>query len=334
MSKVVFFCFHAFHGEQLRTRGLGGIASGTIMLSEALRDLGYEVEVFNSIKKPKEYEGIKYTPMHKAQKMDVAMAVSNNSARPLRLIQSGSKAVWQRNRTSLSRIWKRKELAQLFTVRPDLVALSDDALEKTPRYIPYRQRHVIPHAIEPAFLQLDATKFSDRPMRAFFASRPTRNLKWVIECWKEYVHKALPEAELHVCSPAGTKFPFDIDDLKRHNIIYRGSLQKPELAELMHSSRLLPYPGHINETGCQVALQAIGMGVPIVSFGEGSLRDLVLHEQNGYIEKEKAAYANRMIQCLSDEDTWQHLHNGAVNHPWRKSYADRALDWERIFIKN
>lgn len=332
MPKIVMMCWDNYYGQDIRVRPLGGIATSVIMLAEAFARRGFEVQVCNGRDDTVEYEGVIYSPLSKARKIDADLVISNNSANHLWKVKRGVPVVWQHNRTSLSRAWKRKELLALYWFRPHLVALSDDAREKTPDWVPYRQIHVIPHGIEPMFLKPALDTLDSRPMRAFFASRATRNLKFAVEAWEQFVHPLLPEAEFVVCTPPSSSFPFDVAELEKHNILYKGSLQKNDLADLINTCRVLIYPGHVNETGCQVALQAIGLGLPIITCGHGSLKNLVQPKINGFVETEKSAYGQRIVECLTDQSLWLSLHQGALHHPWRKSYDERAADWEKAFL--
>lgn len=333
MRDIIFLCSHSYSGDDVRTKALGGIETATILLAEALAELGHSVTIYNERETLDQCRNVTYKPLRTASGLKADIAISNSSAKHLRLVKTEYPIVWQRNRTNLSRIWKRGEFFALFKVRPILVSLSNDALNTTPKYVPYRARHVIPHAIEPKFLEVSSASADERGQTAFFASRPSRNLDWVIEVWKQFIFPTLPEAKLYICIPPTAKFNHDPQDLLSYNIEYKGSLPKAQLADLMNSCRILMYPGHINETGCQVALQAIGLGLPIISCGFGSLKDLVSHQETGFIETEQSAYADKAIQCLTDSALWERLHQNSLIHKWRKSYQDRTNDWLSLASK-
>jgi glycosyltransferase involved in cell wall biosynthesis len=269
--------------------------------------------------------------MQTARNISADLAISNNSSNHLSRTKAPMKAVWQHNRTSLSRVWKHGELLTLFTIRPHLVCLSNDALAQTPAWMPYRSRHVIPHGIEPGFLDSTICNQTNRPARAIFASRASRNLKWLVECWEQYIHPAMPDAELQICLPPSSTLPFNPEKLAQSGIRFLGSLTKDDLAQAMSNARVLSYPGHVNETGCQVALQAIGTGTPIVTCGFGSLKELVMEDQTGFIETDMRTYANRLLKCLQDDQLWQRLHNSTLQHPWRKSWDQTASAWLDAF---
>lgn len=331
MANIAFIFREGIFGAELREKPLGGISTSIIMLSEAFVRKGHSVTVYCESECEDYYEGVCYAPLETLRNARPDLVVANNSANDLWLARTGIPVVWQHNRTSFSRMVKRGEILALFFKRPHLVVLSNDAFQKTPRFIPYRKIHTIPHAIEPMFLMPSSGNIDSRAKQVFFASRASRNLAWVIDVWKKYIHPQLPEARFLVCTPPGSAFSYEVDDLAKYNIIYKGSLAKNALADLINSSKVLVYPGHVNETGCQVALQAIGLGVPIVTCGHGSLKDLVQSGVNGYVEEEPEAYAGRVVDLLTNQQLWLRFHQEMLNHSWRKDYDARAEDWLGAF---
>lgn len=336
-KRVAFVCDgFAFTGEDLRTQALGGIESATILLSEAMVQLGVEVVVFNDLTAAAEYAGVQYRPLNEvlgSARQGVCVAdllIVSNSARMLRWVRGCTNVVWQHNRTRFSRAVKRGELRQLLRWRPSLVVLSGDAARNTSRWLPYGEKHIIPHAAEAAFIRSQPLTAPPPGQLAFFASRPSRNLDFVVDVWQRWIHPALPAAELHICTSGQLPASMDAQALLAQGIVCRGRLDKQSLQALVWSSRALLYPGHESETGCQVAIQAIASGVPIVTSGIGCLKDQVVPGVTGYIESDPQAYAEKAIACLRG-DQWLALHQASLRSPWVKTIASAARDWLTAF---
>jgi len=300
------------------------------LVAQALSLRGYHVDIYCNSPIEIEQHGLTFKPIDACKRKNQAdVVVVHNGCRDLSQFMFKRAAVWQHNKTSLIKAWKRKELINLWRFRPDLICLSNDAIKKTPRWLPYRKKHLIPHGIQSNYLSAANPTINNRKMRAYFASRPSRNLDFVISAWANYVHPVLPEAELIICCPKSHKpFPFNIEALKQANIQYLGHLSQKELIELGASSRMLCYPGHPNETGCRVALDAIGLGLPIITAGIGSLKDLVTHKKSGFIETEPDQYAMRIIECMKNDMLWKNLSKATRQHPWRQSYNENAHHWD------
>lgn len=330
MAKIIFLSNIPIFPIEVHQKGAGGIQTGTVRIAEALSRKGHDVSVYSKDSNNEICGEVNYYTLGQAKNLKADLIISNNTAALFKKVSSGKMVVWQRNKTSFLRAYRRNELITLFLKRPSLVALSYFALKNTPKLLPYRDRHVIQHASDDIFFLHSKRSFHERKCQAFFASRPSRNLGFLIEVWKNVVIKAVPDAKLYVCMPSTAKFIFDKEELERYNIMYLGSIPKAELADLMSNSRVLPYPGHKNETGCQVALQAIASGTPIVTQGIGSLIDIVTDNVNGYVRQDMRAYGEKIVECLTNAETWATLHKNTFNHPWRTTFDQKVEEWEAL----
>lgn len=336
MTEIVFLNpEHSFSGIDLREKAIGGTYSVTIMLAETLSKRGYSVTVYNGVRSTLNYNNVKYVPFDPDALIHAEIAVSGNSARPLRNVTSRKKIVWQHNRTDWVRAFKRRELWRLLRDRPDVVCLSPDAVRKTSNTMPYRSKTFIQHGIEPVFLGTQLKRLAPSKPQALFASRPHRGLDWLLETWKKHILPDVPNAILNVCTPKPLSFTKnEIEDFKKYNVIHHGSVPQSKVAELMCTCRALLCPGHKNETGCTVALQSIASGLPIVTSGHGCLKDQVQHGITGFIETDPAAYAKRAATCLQDDSLWMKLHHNSLKSEWIKDWDSVADRWEQMFLAN
>ena len=94
------------------------------------------------------------------------------------------------------------------------------------------------------------------------------------------------------------------------------------LAQL-RQARVLLAPGHVSETFCLAAAEAIAMGVPVVTLGIGSLKERVRNGVDGFICANDRDMAARIRQLLTDDALWLRMHSAGI--------ATRASqDWRRI----
>lgn len=74
-----------------------------------------------------------------------------------------------------------------------------------------------------------------------------------------------------------------IDDLEmRNHVHFVGAQSRPDLARMMRHSLALLVPSH-SETFGLVALEGAASGVPVVASSTGGLREVVVHEETGYL---------------------------------------------------
>ena len=60
------------------------------------------------------------------------------------------------------------------------------------------------------------------------------------------------------------------------------------------------------------ALEAMALGVPIVSTPADGMRDLVLEGETGFLSNDNAVLAERIIQIIKDASVYNALSDGAV----------------------
>ena len=97
------------------------------------------------------------------------------------------------------------------------------------------------------------------------------------------------------------------------------------LARLAHT-RVVLAPGHVSETFCLAAAEAIAMGVPVVTLGIGSLKERVRDGVDGFVCANFAEMAARTRALLTDDTLWLRMHAAGaatrVGRDW-KSVARR-----------
>ncbi len=138
-------------------------------------------------------------------------------------------------------------------------------------------------ALEP--IRETAARDESRP-RFYFASRPERGLKFLLqEVWPA-LKKRLPEAELLVSSYSldGLIPPERVREMYRsHDELIRrtpgvhpiGPLSRRAFWRELAACTAVLYPTDFPETSCMAALEAQALGVPVVTTGRYALRETV-----------------------------------------------------------
>lgn len=329
MAKIVFLePGGSYSGSMLGTGDLRGTQNTTILLAESLAARGHVVECITKVAGG-ECNGVSWLSAPSRASYD--LAISNRYPNALDLVNADKKCLWVRN--PLNR-WSRfkKSIRGILRHRPAAVVLSDYQLNTTPRIYPFSGRYVIEHGTDDIFLGRPEARKAPKPV-AVFASYAYRNLKIVIDMWKKHIHPNLPEAELHLfCKEADLT---EYTGLENYNIIVRGQVPRDDLIAFHKQSRLLIYPGHPEETFCNVAHEATACGLPIITMGIGSLIDRVTNGENGYIVRNVDEMAQKTLELLSDDQEWETLHQSTLSY--KKGFydwANRAEVWEKTFLSD
>lgn len=118
-----------------------------------------------------------------------------------------------------------------------------------------------------------------------------------------------------------------IDDLGMHSHVhFVGAQGRPDLARLMRHSQALLVPSH-SETFGLVALEGAASGVPVLASSTGGLREVVVHEETGYLmhDREPDSWGTALIRLLVDEPLRQRMATIARVHARRFAWHDIGL---------
>lgn len=115
-----------------------------------------------------------------------------------------------------------------------------------------------------------------------------------------------------------------IDDLgMRRHVHFVGARSRADLASLMRHAQALIVPSH-SETFGLVALEGAASGVPVLASSTGGLREVVVHEETGYLmhDRDPVAWGTVLRRLLADEPLRQRLGVIARVHARRFDWAD------------
>lgn len=124
-----------------------------------------------------------------------------------------------------------------------------------------------------------------------------------------------------------------IDDLGMHSHVhFVGAQSRPDLGRLMRHSQALLVPSH-SETFGLVALEGAASGVPVLASSTGGLREVVVHEETGYLmhDREPSSWGTTLIRLLVDEPLRQRMGTIARVHARRYAWPDIAARLSAVY---
>ncbi len=115
-----------------------------------------------------------------------------------------------------------------------------------------------------------------------------------------------------------------IDELgMRNHVHFVGAQSRDNLAALMRHSQALLVPSH-SETFGLVALEGAASGVPVVASSTGGLREVVVHEETGYLmhDRDPVEWGAALNRLLAHERLRQRMGVIARVHARRFAWSD------------
>lgn len=322
-----------YDGDSLRSMAVGGAASSTIALAEALAARGHRVFGLTGVSTPSEINGVSWRQMRDVDRLEVDLAVANHNASDLSYVRARNRAVWSRFKLNLDKFLRRGGALATLRFAPRVVLQGIYHAASVSRLIPYSRRIIIPHGVGDVFVT-GPMAAGPPPPKAVYASQAYRGLDRLVRLWMGAIRPRLPNAELHVFSSDWSPGPdMAIDRLRKEGVILRGLVNHKELAEDYRSARVMLYHGHRDEAFCNAAAEAVAMGVPVVTEGLGCLRERVVHDRTGVIALTDREFADSAVALLSDDSLWSRLHEGALATRGDYTWDKAAARWEEAFLR-
>lgn len=326
-----------YDGARAHNIPLGGTGVAIFELSRCLAEAGHKVTVANACQVPCQAFGVQWVNRSAVGDLASDIVIANNDPHLLslakRALAEGALPImWFHNPV---RLWKTLRKGWIFPVlrhRPVGVFLGAQHASRCNRLIPLRARAVIGHGVSSQFLE-SPLAVAPPPERALWFTSPGRGLRQTIEIWKTRIRPRSPSAEFLVFVNESFFSAAEKQELSQHGVVLRAPVARPVLVEEIKNSRLLLYPGHLDETFCFVAAECICLGTPVVTLGIGSLSERVEDGMNGFIARSEEELAERALLLLTDSGVWMGLRQATPSY--REAYGwDRALaKWETLFAK-
>ncbi|HEY4135775.1 MAG TPA: glycosyltransferase [Alphaproteobacteria bacterium] len=336
----------AFDGRTPEEKPLGGAESAFVSLAAAFAGRGHRVRALTNGGRRLHHGGVEWGNLRDGAPERADLYIANRGDRLLRLVPKALTTVfWIHNPAGYLRKWRY--LSKLWRRQPILVFLGAFHAATHPSWLPPRRTAIIPHAVDDLFRKVVAPVTPPVP-RAIFTSNPLRGLDWLLDLWTARVRPRLPTAELHVFSSAATYGA--VGAAKAHlitpvieqarglageGVVLRAALPKAGLAAELAMSRVFLHPGTADETYCFAAAEAQAAGVPAVVGAVGAMPERVRDGATGFVVADvpgggDAAYADRVVNILGDDETWRRLRDGALATQRARGWNEVAADFEAL----
>ncbi len=290
---------------------LGGIEQTVLHLAAALRARGH---------------GVSLATDPAAPCTGIAVAVNDAALLPAR---ADRPVVWFHNEVGFWREARKGRLPALFCHRPAAVFVGTVQARQASRLLPFRSRHILPHGLPQAFLAAAPASAPPAP-RAVFASQPYRGLGPLLTLWRNTIEPSQPASRLTAYVPPDSLAAWRACASATIDILPRAP--NDAMPGILRAARLLLAPGHEAETFCLAAAEAVAMGVPVVTYGTGALRERVVDGVTGFICRDAAGMAARIAAILTDDALWRRMHAAGLATRPEAGWDRAAQRWEAFLV--
>tara|TARA_B110000008_G_scaffold269611_1_gene299047 strand:- start:1004 stop:2014 length:1011 start_codon:yes stop_codon:yes gene_type:complete len=320
----------SYSGEDINGTVVRGTEASLILLSEQFARMGISVDYCNSIQKKNKFNGVNYfnkNEIIKKKNYDLAIVISD--ANEFRRVSSIKKAVFSNSNQPIEKFIRKKQLLPFFKFKPTLITLCDYQYKKRSFFTSFYGKKTIPITVDPKFLNIKVDQNFLPEKKVVYNIRSNRNLDRLIKIWCDKIFPFNSDFKLYI-TPNLTDYK---DFHKENNIFLRTIGSRSEMIDEMKNYRALTYLGHKSDIFTLTAEEAIKMCLPVVTFGIGSLKERVTHNETGFIAKNDQEFADYTIKLLNDDDFYLNLKTKMKKKRKENNWEFIANEWASFFLK-
>ena len=214
----------------------------------------------------------------KIKKTKWDIVISSNDSIVFDLVDTKRKILWLHNKLQIEKAFRKKQLFSILFNNIEAVFVSNYLNYKTSKLYGFKKRIVIPNFLPKIFENYKNTKKSYLTKKKIVWSvQREKGLDKVIEIWINKINVMAPKAELHIF----VENKINVNKLIKKNIFFHGKIPRDKLLDFYKKSIGMICLGY-DETFCLNAIEAMKMGLPVISLGETALNELIINKKNGY----------------------------------------------------
>jgi glycosyltransferase involved in cell wall biosynthesis len=320
----------SYSGEDINGTVVRGTEASLILLSEQFVRMGINVDYCNSIQKKSKVNGVNYfnkNDIVKQKQYDLAIAISD--ANEFRRVSTLKKAVFSNSNQPIEKFLRKKQLLPFLKFKPTLITLCDYQYKKRSFFTSFYGKKTIPITVDPKFLDIEIDQNFLPEKKVVYNIRSNRNLNHLIKIWCDKIFPSNNDFKLYI-----TPNLIDYNNFhKKNNIFLRTIGSRSEMIDEMKNYRALTYLGHKSDIFTLTAEEAIKMCLPVVTFGIGSLKERVSHNETGFIAKNDQEFADYTVKLLNDDDFYLDLKKKMKNKRKENNWEFIANEWVSFFLK-
>jgi len=337
----------AFDGSAPDARPLGGAEKAFARLAAAFRARGHDVSAITRTDTQAMIDGVAWMPWDAPRPPETEILLAFRKAVLLSEVTEASHRclwLWDHPNTLAG----EAERAALARHRPTLVftgethsrALKTDIL---PAQV------IVPGVAD---IYRIAPAVEDGPQIAVVTTHPLHGLQRIVRLWRERIHPARPNAELHVYSAvlrrainAGAadeplrEVYQEIAAARGDKVTVQRPLPDPEMADVYSHARVHLYPVNAREMYATTLAESQAAGLPALVHATGGasaqLLERVKNGQTGYFAPDDDAFVNLAVALLDpDGAVYRNLAGEARSLQRTRGWNDAAIEFESLWTRN
>lgn len=221
--------------------------------------------------------------------------ISSNDTSIFTYFPSCKKILWLHNSLQIEKSLRKKQFFHLLKNKPITIFVSNYLNSITSRLYSFKKRLVIPNFLTDDFVIPNKLK-KRKPIFVWSVQRD-RGLINTIDMWIKYIYPVSDKAKFYILGISKIPKKYKKNYLKSKNIIIFGRVSKSKLKNIYNQSTAMICLGY-DETFCLNALEANSCGLPVITFGETALKEIISNNYNGFVVNNFKQLSNKILFLL------------------------------------
>ena len=254
------------------------------------------------------------------------IVISSNDSRIFNQVKTKRKILWLHNKLQLEKAFRKKQLFSLLINDIEAIFVSKYLKENTSRLYNFSKRTVIPNFLPSIFEKNKFSKNKKNKKNLFVWSVQRKlGLDELISVWKKKIYSLNSNCELHVFG-----VNYKNNKLIKYNIFCHGKIPRQKLLNFYKKSIGMICLGY-DETFCLNAIEAMKVGLPVISLGKTALKEIIKDKINGYLI-DNISDINIPIKNLINLDSYRRLSLSKYCIKFASNYNSNIVfkDWEKL----
>ena len=319
-----------YNADDLNSEKIAGSEKTLINISNSFsEDENYIIKVFNNTSQPKLINNVHWYNIKQIDKSDIPdFLISMSDANLLGKINCKNNYLWSHSIQSIEKFIRKKQLLPFIKYKPVMILEGEYHHKNRSFFTSFFGKKILKIAPDYDFINTYIDINHIPSPNAIFTTKSDRNLDFLLNSWKE-IKKENFNSKLYINPP----YNLTKDD-QINQVILRNKSNKKILIEELKNSKLFITPGHKTEVYCLAAEEARELCVPIVTMGIGSLYERVIHEETGFIAKNKDEFVKYSNLVLKDNKIYLNLKKNLFNRRNSRNYKHVKNDLIKILLSN
>ena len=308
--KILINCPLKFNLDSKSIKKVGGIESLNLNLAKILKKKKIDVTFSSANQKRILKNNILNLPVNLIKKnsknYNFDIIISSNDTSIFTYFPTCKKILWLHNPLQIEKSLRKKQFFHILKNKPIAIFVSNYLNNITSRLYSFKKRLVIPNFLTDDFINLKKLK-KRKPIFVWSVQRD-RGLINTIDMWIKYIHPVSDNAKFYILGISKIPNKYKKKYLKSKNITILGRVSKSKLKNIYIQSTAMICLGY-DETFCLNALEANSCGLPVITFGETALKEIISNNYNGFVVNNFKQLSNRILFLLKLNNTKKKIYS-------------------------